>query len=777
MPCVKPSSARAINWLAKPPSQTDTADVRDSAGRAVQQAAPPSVKRKLAAILSADVKGYSRLMAADEEATLRTLNAYRLKMDALIADRDGRVVGTAGDSVLAEFPSAVEAARCAVEIQEELAARNAELPADRRLEFRIGINLGDVMVEGDDLFGDGVNVAARLQALAEPGGIYVSGGIYDQIKGKLPFGTDFLGEQRVKNIAEPVRVYRLRPDRAGIRSGTSRPRRRWLAIAAGAGLLVAMAAGIASYLGLRPALGPSEEDQTSDLPLPDRPSIAVLPFDNLSDNPEEEYFADGLTDDLITDLSQISGLFIIARDSAFTYKDQPVEVRDVGRELGVRYVLEGSVRRGGNKVRINAQLIDTHTGNHLWAERYDRDYADIFALQDEVIGEIVAALAVELTETEQTQLARLPTRNLEAYDYYLRAEQRVYGGDAASLAGALSLYDRAIALDAEFAEAYAGYARTAVDVWQFDYSNVLSGAVARKGAYEAAGRALELNSDLGRAYSVLGVLQVVDGAYDEAIRSMQRAVTLDANSAEAYANLALVLTYAGQPGEALSAMETALRLNPKAPQYVHDLHAWVLFMNRRYEEALAELEADRDGPRSYFARDTLAMASAQLGRLDEARTAVEAIFELSPNLNVEYFRVLYAHFRREEDLAHSLDALRKAGLPEWPYGFEGHPEDRLDASAIKALALGQTWTGHTEEGRQFIQEIGADGTIVYRDPSTFIVGTASVQGDRLCLEYPAFLLGRRHCGFVYRNANSTGEANSPYVYVNVDTVKYFAVDP
>ena len=307
-----------------------------------QATAPLSVKRKLAAILSADVKGYSRLMAADEEGTLRTLNAYRQEMDALVAGRDGRIVGSAGDSVLAEFPSAVEATRCAVEIQEELAARNGELPKDRRLEFRIGINLGDVMVEGDDLFGDGVNVAARLQALAEPGGIYVSGGIYDQIKGKLPFGADFLGEQTVKNIAEPVRVYRLRSDRATLRRAVPRRWRTWLVSAAGLGLLVIVAAGTAWYFDLPRIYAPTEAERASAPPLPDRPSIAVLPFDNLSDNPEEEYFADGLTDDLITDLSQISGLFVIARNSVFTYKDQAVDVREVARELGVRYVLEGT---------------------------------------------------------------------------------------------------------------------------------------------------------------------------------------------------------------------------------------------------------------------------------------------------------------------------------------------------------------------------------------------------------------------------------------------------
>ena len=374
-----------------------------------QATAPPTVKRKLAAILSADVKGYSRLMAADEEGTLRTLSAYRQEMTALVAERDGRVVGTAGDSILAEFPSAVEATRCAVEIQKELAARNAALPKDRRLEFRIGINLGDVMVEGDDLFGDGVNVAARLQALAEPGGIYVSGGIYDQIKGKLPVGADFLGEQTVKNIAEPVRVYRLRSDRTTTLRAVPRPWRTWSAIAAGFGLLVIAAVGTAWYFDLPRAFGPAEEEQASAPPLPDRPSIAVLPFDNLSDNPEEEYFADGLTDDLITDLSKISGLFVIARDSAFTYKQQPVDVREVARELGVRYVLEGTVRRASERVRINAQLIDGTTGGHVWAERYDRDYADIFAVQDEVIEEIVGALSVQLTEAEQTQVTRLPT--------------------------------------------------------------------------------------------------------------------------------------------------------------------------------------------------------------------------------------------------------------------------------------------------------------------------------------------------------------------------------
>jgi adenylate cyclase len=594
--------------------------------------APSSVKRKLAAILSADVKGYSRLMAADEEGTLRILHEYRQEMDALVAGRDGRIVGTAGDSVLAEFPSAVEAARCAVEIQEELAARNAELPKDRRLEFRIAINLGDIMVEGDDLFGDGVNVAARLQALAEPGGIYVSGGIYDQIKGKLPFGADFLGEQRVKNIAEPVRVYRLRSDRSTVRRGISWRWRTWSAIAAGFCLLVIVAAGTAWYFELWRAFGSTEEEQASALPLPDRPSIAVLPFDNLSDDPEEEYFADGLTDDLITDLSKISGLFIIARNSVFAYKNQVVDLSEIARELGVRYVLEGSVRRAGERVRINAQLIDGTTGGHVWAERYDRDYADIFAVQDEVIGEIVGALSVQLTESELTQVARLPTHNLEAYDYYLRAEQEMHrpAGEI-GLLRALELYQKAISLDGEFADAYAGHARAALILWTYTYDVILPGTVARQRLYEAAGRALALNPELPRARAVLAEAQSVDGEHEAAIDSARLAVAFGPSDAEAHATLASVLAYAGQPEQAVAAAETALRLNPKPPASVLLTAGLALFLDEQYDRAIEALEQARDlAPGLNEPVQFLAMAYGQAGRHEQAEHAVEVFLQRIP---------------------------------------------------------------------------------------------------------------------------------------------------
>ena len=741
-----------------------------------QATAPPSVKRKLAAILSADVKGYSRLMAADEEGTLRTLNAYRQEIDALVAGRDGRIVGTAGDSVRAEFPSAVEAARCAVEIQEELAARNGELPKDRRLEFRIGINLGDVMVEGDDLLGDGVNVAARLQSLAEPGGIYVSGGIHDQIKGKLPFGADFLGEQTVKNIAEPVRVYRLRPDRSTVRRVRGMPW-RWLATAAGIVLIAIAAAEIAWYFDPRRASGPTEGHQASELPLPDRPSIAVLPFDNLTDDPEEDYFADGLTDDLITDLSKISGLFVIARNSVFTYKDQAVDVRKIARDLGVRYVLEGSVRRDRDHVRINAQLIDGSTGNHLWAERYDHEFAHIFALQDEVIRQIAGALSVQLTESEQTQVARLPTRSLEAYDYYLRAEQEQHSpeGDI-GLLRALGLYERAIALDHDFADAYAGYARAAAFLWTGSYDASMAGAVARKRLYDAAGQALALSPQLPRAHAVLAEAQSVAGEHEAAIQSARRAVDFGPSDAEAYATLASVLAYAGMPAEAVAAADTALRLNPKPPAATLLTAGFALFLDGQEERAIRALEQARDlAPALSEPHIFLAMVYAQVARIEEAKHEAEVLLEREPIYSLKFFRVMLAHLRREENLNRCLEGLRKAGFPEWPLGYDGQREDRIDQAEARALTFGRTWQGQHELATPFIAQISQDGTVAFRDPSSFRTGQFVWRDGMLCYQSEDFMLGRPNCGFLYRDNKKVGQTTYDYVYVNAVSLLHFSI--
>jgi len=348
---------------------------------------PHDIERKLAAIFSADVKGYSRLMGEDELTTIRTLTTYREVMATLIQQYRGKVVDSPGDNLLAEFASALDAVQCAVDTQQELKTRNVELPANRKMEFRIGINVGDVIVERERLYGDGVNIAARLEGLAEGGGICISGTVYDQVENKLGIGYEYLGEQAVKNISKPVRVYRVRMEPGTITSRT---------------------------------------ETKKVVEMPDKPSIAVLPFTNLSGDPEQEYFSDGITEDISTDLSRISGLFVISRNSVFLYKGKAVKPEEVSRELGVRYILEGSVRKAGNRVRITAQLIDATTGYHLWAERYDRELKDIFTLQDEVTQKIVAALAVKLTAGEQERLVRKYTDNLEAYDYYLRGDASYY---------------------------------------------------------------------------------------------------------------------------------------------------------------------------------------------------------------------------------------------------------------------------------------------------------------------------------------------------------------
>ena len=384
-------------------------------------------KRKLTAILSADVKGYSRLMGEDEEGTIRTLKAYMEVITGFIQQHRGRVVSTGGDSVLAEFASVVDAVRCAVEIQEELKDRNKELPEDRRMEFRIGVNLGDVVEEGDNILGDGVNVAARVQSLAEAGGICISGTVYDQIKNKLAFSYDYVGEQAVKNIKEPVRVYRVRmePEVASAKVGQEKkPVGKRLSKAALAIIAVVVIAGavILYQFVLRPS--PSKIEVASKekmaFPLPDVPSIAVLPFVNMSEDPKQEFLCDGMTEAIITALSKVPRLFVIARNSTFTYKGKPVKVKQVSEELGVRYVLEGSVQRSGDRVRITAQLIDALTGNHLWAESYDRDLKDIFALQDEITIKILTAMRVKLTEGEQALRSEKYYRGKQGLDCYLK---------------------------------------------------------------------------------------------------------------------------------------------------------------------------------------------------------------------------------------------------------------------------------------------------------------------------------------------------------------------
>ena len=717
--------------------------------------------RRLAAILCADVVGYSRLMAADEAGTFERLRTHRKELfEPEIAKHQGRIFKLMGDGLLAEFASVVDAVACAVTLQRGMAERNTGLADDRRVDVRIGINLGDVIVDGEDRQGDGVNIAARLQGLAERSGILISGTAYDQVKTKVPVGYAYLGEQIVKNIADPVRVYRvlLDPAAAGrVLDVARKSRARRLVFGAAGVLMIAAVAVLLFWQMLR---------------APERPAVAVLPFANLSGDPEQERVADGITDDLITDLAKLSGLVVIARNSVDIYKDRPATPQAVARDLGVQYIMEGSVRRTGDRISVNAQLIDAASGGLLWSDRFDRSASDVFAIEDEVIRTIAEKLEVRPTASEQERLARPPTANLEAYDYFLRGEQAAKTGIRLRLREALALYAKATTLDPSFAEAYAADARTAVNIWRNDYDDILQGPVARKRAYERAGRALELNPESSLPYAVLAILQVVDRRYEEALASAGRAVALGPSDAEAHAALSLVLTFDGRYADAIAAIETAQRLNPNLSASDREVAGLALVLHGDYGRAIEVLERARtETPEALEPLALLAAAYHSAGRVNEARATAEEVYRLSPNISVALSRIGYASFRNTEDLERLLDAMREAGLPEWPFAFHGDERDRLNGEDIARLALGRTWQGRTGVDEPALLQIGRDGKTAFRTPTQIVTGTAFVDRDMLCEQSENVLWGRPRCGPVYRQSNGAGEP--AYTYVNASGVFHF----
>ena len=592
------------------------------------------VQRRLAAILAADVAGYSRLMGEDEEGTLAALTAHLSELiEPCIAEHRGRVVKTTGDGLLAEFASVVDAVRCAMAFQEGMAKRNGDTPGDRRIEFRIGVNLGDVIVQDDDVFGDGVNVAARLEGLAEPGGVIVSGKVHEEVRTKIDIGFDDLGPQAVKNIAEPVNAFRARA--GGVTAGTS----------------------------------------DGQLPLPDKPSIAVLPFENISGIPEQEYFADGMTEDLITDLSKISGLFVIARNSSFAYKGKQTDVRILGRELGVRHVLEGSVRRAGDRIRINAQLIDTVTGGHLWAERYDGDISDIFDLQDEIGDKIVSALQVELSEKELGGKSSAYTPNWEAYDHFIRGRQMAHEGyfgrttrtsdrpTQENLAPALELFRRTIELDPGFAGGYAGLSWTYSLGVRHGFSDSPEDDL--KEAHRLASKAVEIDDAFGWSHTALASANLMLGRHDEAVESATAAVRVQPSDADAQAYLGFCLFWAGRPDEALPYLESALRLDPRFHARTISWLGMAFFGMRRYDDAVPMLEQSM-GPSGIIIHFTLAYLAAcysQLGRADDASARIRQLLERYPNFNIGMLKKLLP-YKAVADMEHLCAAVRAAGLPE-----------------------------------------------------------------------------------------------------------------
>jgi adenylate cyclase len=627
------------------------------------------VKRKLAAILSADVKGYSRLMEEDEKGTVRTLNAYKEVMTGLIQHHHGRVVDASGDNVLAEFASVVDAVECSVEIQKEVKTRNTELPENRRMEFRIGVNLGDVIEEGEQILGDGVNIAARLESLSEAGGICISGTAYDQIKNKLTLGYEYRGKQTVKNINEPVRIYRILMEPKAL-STMNRWKRTglnyWKRVHPVFKVLIALLAAAnvlwQFYPQLRPSRPPVEEvsKEKMALSLPDKPSIAVLPFVNMSGDPKQEFFSDGITEDIITALSKVPMLFVIARNSTFTYKGKAVNVKQISEELGVQYVMEGSVQMSANRVRITAQLIDALSGHHIWAERYDRDLKDIFALQDEVTRNILTAMQVKITEGEQALHRDKGIRNLNCYLKLLEGQNYLNRFDIEGNNLARRMAEEALVMCPESSSTYHLLAVThMMDYW---HGSGKSPQEAIEKAIELARKAIALDDAYASPHGLLSFLYSIRTEYEKAIAEGERAVALDPNGADVYAWYATSLTFARRPEEAIPLFQKAIRLNPFGPTWYFFNLGNALANSGRFEEAVsAYKKALQRSPDNLLAHVLLTTTYSMMGREKEARAEAAEVLRINPNFSVDYFAKTLPY--KDQKVTNNLiDALRKAGL-------------------------------------------------------------------------------------------------------------------
>jgi adenylate cyclase len=606
-------------------------------------------------------------MGEDEEWTVRTLSAYREVMKGLIQQHRGRVVDAPGDNVLAEFASVVDAVQCSVEIQQVLRAKNAVLPENRRMEFRIGINLGDVIEEGEQIYGDGVNIAARLEGLAEAGGICISESAYQQIENKLPLRYDYMGEHQVKNIAKPVRVYRARiePEAVPPKLGEEKkPARKGLSKAVLAIIAIIVIAGLVALYQfvLRPS--PSKTVVASKermaLPLPEKPSIAVLPFVNMSGDAKQEYFSDGLTEEIITALSKTPKLFVIARNSSSVYKGKTVNVQQVSRELGVKYVLEGSVRRSGNQLRITAQLIDATTGSHLWAERYDRELKDIFATQDEITMKILTSLQVSLTEGEMARMQAKGTNNLDAYLLFLQGWKEAGSMNKDGNFLGRQMAEKAIALDPKFAIAYNLLATTYMNEVVLGLSD--DPRLSLKRAMELTQKAIALDNSLSWPHALLGWIYTLMLQHDKGIAECEQAVNLEPNSAISYFYLSLALKYAGRPREAITMAKEAMRLNPIPPGFYYQNLTHLYCLTGQYEEAIkAGKEATRVEPNNFTVRAFLTVAYSLYGRQEEARIEAAEVLRINPKFLVDSWAKTMP-FKNEADKEMTIGALRKAGL-------------------------------------------------------------------------------------------------------------------
>ena len=623
---------------------------------------PETPERRLAAILAADMVGYSQLIERDEVGTVARLKADRdALIDPTIAAHGGRIVRLAGDGALVEFPSVVEATQCAIDIQRAMPTRNAERPVDQHIVFRMGVNLGDIIVEEDNLHGEGINIAARLESLAEPGTILVSERVAELVDGKIDASLVFVGERTVKNIERPVRVWCVDPDGKPNRTQQSRPSRVHRGLAtAGIGLLLGVGViAIMLFLGRIPSTDPPHAERPILAPAK-RASLAVLPFENISADEGQEYFADGITDDLINNLSQISALLVISRHAAFAYKGRTVPVAKIRDELGVRYLLEGSVRRSGGRIRINAQLIDSLTGEALWAERYDRQFADIFDVQDDVTTRITAALELELTEQDQQILTNRYTENPDAYDYFLRGQEHYFRLTEQDNAQASDFYRRAIELDPRFARAYGAlavtYARHVYYGWAHSPEHTL------KEAIRLARGAVALDEQLPQAHWALGFVYLLDRQYDAAIRSTERVLELAPNNVEGYGLLAWIYTFAGRPNLGIEFIDRAVELEPEPTALLLSVLGEAQYHAGEFDRAVITLEKVLErNPNLVDSRINLVASYYRLGKQGDAEWQILELLNSNPNFSIQEW-VRRTPIREPETLERLVADLKAAGL-------------------------------------------------------------------------------------------------------------------
>ncbi len=773
-----------------------------------------NVTRKLRAILSADVKGYSILMADNEVATIQTLKDYRKIMSERIEMRGGRVVDAVGDNLLAEFGSAVDAVQCAVDVQKELKDKNKELPENKRLQFRIGINIGDVIQDGNRIFGDGVNITARIEGLAEAGGVCISRSTYDHIRTKLNLGYEYLGEHSVKNISQPVRVYKvlMGPMDAGkiIGEDPIRLKMKWFLPAAVVAAII-MTSITWYYIQsiTKPDVEPASVENMA-LPLPDKPSIAVLPFDNMSDDPkqeyfsdgitelspkketdkpsiailpfenlsndpEQEYFSDGMTDELISDLAKIKNILVISRNSSFTYKGKSAKVHEIAKDLNVRYILEGSVQKSGNKVRIRAQLIDGKTDHHVWSESYNGLLDDIFMLQDQITTKIVTALSVKLTSNEQDRITNKGTDNILAYDVYLKGFEHYSRMTGENILKAINYYRQAAEIDPKFNRAYSGLAAAHYISISFNSSkepernNVWEIITVRNKARHYLN--LAMKNPTWEAYRVAAYMDIERKRFDKAVSFAEKAVLMAPN--EYLANIAMghVLNCVGRSDEALEFLDKAMLLDPRFLDILLVEKGKAYYLLGDFEKAIESIQRGLTlNPELTYYSPFEAASYAFLGKEKEAENAWNKFADRFPDKSFLTTKHLYYifSFKDHKIFDRFIDGLNKAGFVGNPSDYNKvNKKNKLSGQKIKELLFGKIATGNITAEMEFSYRWNAVGDLEFSIPSARKLekGKSWIEGDSLCIQYEHFLEGISNCWDCYYNTEGSDVENNQYLLV------------